>query len=122
MSLNYRNKFGYITIDESVISNIACISVMQSYGVVGLASKNAKDDFYRLLKIENMTKGVKVVVNDDRSVDIDISLFLEYGVRISVVADNIIQKVKYNVEKSLNIKVNNVNIIIQGLKNRSLNG
>ncbi|EGC84528.1 Asp23/Gls24 family envelope stress response protein [Anaerococcus hydrogenalis] len=116
MAIKYKNNYGKISISETVIANIAASSVMESYGVVGLASRSTKDGLYKLLGIENMNRGVKVVRNIDGSVSIDISLFLNYGVRIAVVCQNIIENVKYNVEHSLNVGVSNVNILVQGIR------
>lgn len=59
---------------------------------------------FELLKVESKTKGVRVRVAEN-VVDIDLSVMLEFGVRISVVADNIIEKVKYNVEKNTNLRL-----------------
>ncbi|MDO4594356.1 MAG: Asp23/Gls24 family envelope stress response protein [Tissierellia bacterium] len=116
MATSFKNKYGEVSISSTVVANLACASVMETYGVVGLASKNAKDGIYQLLGIENMRKGVKIYNNEDNSIDVKISLFLEYGVRIAVVAENIMEKVKYNIENSLDIKVRNVNILIQGIR------
>nr|WP_072537299.1 Asp23/Gls24 family envelope stress response protein [Anaerococcus mediterraneensis] len=115
MTIRYVNNLGKVTIDDSVIANIAVASVMQSYGVVGLASRSAKDGIYKLLGVNNMQRGVKVIRNDNGTVSIFISLFLEYGIRIPVVSQNIIENVKYNIENSLNVKVAEVNIFVQGI-------
>ncbi|MDO5047358.1 MAG: Asp23/Gls24 family envelope stress response protein [Anaerococcus sp.] len=115
MTIKYVNNLGKVTIDDSIITNIAVASVMKSYGVVGLASISAKDGIYKLLKINNMQKGVNVVRLDNGTINISISLFLKYGVRIPVVAQNIIENVKYNVEKSLKVSVSNVDIYVQGI-------
>ncbi|MBM0046355.1 Asp23/Gls24 family envelope stress response protein [Anaerococcus sp. mt242] len=115
MSIKYVNNLGKVTIDDSVLSNIVAATVMQSYGVVGLASQSAKDDIYQLLKLENMSKGVEIHRRDDGTLTINISIFILYGVRISVVAQNIIDNVKYTVEKSLNVRVSDVNILVQGI-------
>ncbi|MDD7463745.1 MAG: Asp23/Gls24 family envelope stress response protein [Anaerococcus sp.] len=116
MSIKYVNNYGKVTIDDSVIANIACASVMSSYGVVGLASRSTKDGIYKLLGIHNMDRGVQIERNIDGSVNVNISLILEYGVRIAVVCENIIDNVKYNIEKSLNIGVSEVNIVVQGIR------
>ncbi|KXA00066.1 hypothetical protein HMPREF3224_00309 [Anaerococcus hydrogenalis] len=116
MAIKYKNNYGKVSISETVIANIAAASVMESYGVVGLASRSTKDGLYKLLGIENMNRGVKVVRNIDGSVTIDISLFLNYGVRIAVVCQNIIENVKYNVEHSLSVGVASVNILVQGIR------
>jgi len=115
MSATITNKFGKIVIDNKVISTLAAESAQESYGIVGLAAQNTKDGIFELLGVENRAKGVNVTVNND-VVDIDLIVMMEYGVRISVVADNIIEKVKYNIEKNTHLKVNSVNIIVQGIR------
>ncbi|EGC82362.1 MULTISPECIES: Asp23/Gls24 family envelope stress response protein [Anaerococcus] len=115
MTIKYVNNLGKVTIDDSIITNIAVSTVMKSYGVVGLASASAKDGIYQLLGVNNMQKGVTVKRLDNGTIDINISLFLKYGVRIPVVCQNIIENVKYNIEKSLNVRVSNVNIFVQGI-------
>lgn len=115
MSIKYVNNLGKVTIDDSVLANIVAATVMESYGVVGLASRSAKDDIYELLGIDNISKGVEIHRNDDGTINIYISIFILYGVRIAVVSQNIIDNVKYVVEKSLNVRVNQVNILVQGI-------
>ncbi len=115
MTIKYVNNYGKVTIDDSVISNIIAATVMESYGVVGLARRSAKDDIYELLRLENMAKGVEIQKKDDGTIDVYISIFVLYGVRIAVVAQNIIDNVKYKLEKSLNVRVNQVNILVQGI-------
>ena len=115
MTIKYVNNLGKVTIDDSIITNIAVSTVMKSYGVVGLASVSAKDGIYQLLGVNNMQKGVHIKRLDNGTISINISLFLKYGVRIPVVCQNLIENVKYNIEKSLNVRVSNVNIFVQGI-------
>ncbi|NLJ78975.1 MAG: Asp23/Gls24 family envelope stress response protein [Tissierellia bacterium] len=115
MSAKTDNEYGYINIDENVIATIAGLSAMEGYGIVGMASKNATDGFFELLKWENLSKGVKVTT-ERGEVAISLHVILEYGVRISVVAENIIEKVKFNVENLTGLTVNKVNIYVQGIR------
>jgi len=62
-----------------------------------------------------MSKGVEIHRKDDGTIVINISIFILYGVRIAVVAQNIIDNVKYTVEKSLNVRVSEVNVLVQGI-------
>ncbi|HLS54257.1 MAG TPA: Asp23/Gls24 family envelope stress response protein [Tissierellaceae bacterium] len=116
MAINYKNNYGKVSISETVIANIAASSAMESYGVVGLASRSTKDGIYKLLGLENMNRGVEVSRNINGTVTINISLILNYGVRIAVVCQNIIENVKYNIEQSLNVGVDSVNILVQGVR------
>ena len=109
------NEYGYVNIDDSVIATIAGLSAMESYGIVGMASKNATDGFFELLKWDNLSKGVKIYT-DGNEVAINLHVILEFGMRISVVAENIIEKVKFNVENLTGLKVSKVNVYVQGIR------
>jgi uncharacterized alkaline shock family protein YloU len=47
---------------------------------------------------------------------IDLYVIIEYGIRISEVAHNIMRNVKFRVEKSLGVPVAQVNVHVQGLR------
>ena len=115
MPAKTNNEYGYINIEDNVIATIAGLSAMESYGIVGMASKNATDGFFELLKWDNLSKGVKVYTNG-YEVEIDLHVILEYGMRISVVAENIIEKVKFNVENLTGLTVKKINVYVQGIR------
>jgi len=115
MSIKVNNKHGNINIDDQVIASLSGISAMECYGIVGMSSKNATDGFFELLKKENITKGVKVTTEDNK-LTIDLYVVLQYGVKISTVAENIISKVKYSIEKYSELEVDSVNINVQGVR------
>lgn len=115
MIATIKNKLGRIIISEKVITTLAARSASETYGIVGLAAQNVKDGIYELLRVENNTKGVTVRINNDK-VEIDLTVIMEYGVRIAVVAENIIDKIKYNIESNTNLKVESVNVIVQGIR------
>jgi uncharacterized alkaline shock family protein YloU len=115
MSIKMNTEYGYIEFTDELISSIAGNATMECYGVVGMASKRAADGLWELLKRENLSKGVKIAsVGDD--INIDIYIIVEYGTRISVIADNIIQKVKYTLEGLTGIKVQKVTVYVQGIR------
>ena len=114
MSSKFKNDYGTISIDDNVLATIAGLSAMECYGIVGMASKNATDGFFELVRWENLSKGVKVYTQD-QEVSVDLHVILQYGVRITVVAANIIEKVKYNLENYTGLKVNKINVLVQGI-------
>ena len=63
MSVKIENNLGVISIDEEVVARVAGCAAMDCYGIVGMAAKNVKDDIFQLLKVESLTKGIKVYVN-----------------------------------------------------------
>lgn len=115
MSAKVENSIGNIYINSDVISTISGAAAIECYGLVGMASKSATDGIVRLLKKEHLNKGVKVQT-EDNSVIIDLYVIIQYGTKISVVAKNIIEKVKYNVENQTGMIVKSVNIHIEGVR------
>ncbi|CDM69069.1 putative alkaline shock protein [Clostridium bornimense] len=113
--MNINNENGNIIYSDEVIANIVGISTMECYGVVGMASKSPKDGLWELLKGENLSKGVKVNCKDE-ILNIEIYIIVEYGTKISVIANNIIQKVKYNVENLTGLKVSTITVNVQGVR------
>ena len=109
------NNLGSIMIDDYVLTSIAGVSTMECYGVVGMAAKSAAGGLVELLKREQSGKGVKVYTEENQ-ITIDIFVIVEFGTRISVVANNIIAKVKYNIEHLTGMNVKKVNINVQGVR------
>lgn len=115
MSVKFENELGTIILDSDVISTIAGYSALQSYGIVGMASKNKKEGIFELLKLDYISKGINVNIVDDE-VSVDMNVILEYGMQIEVVAQNIVDNVKYNIKKLTGLDVEHVNVIVQGVR------
>lgn len=115
MSINLTSEFGIISIQSNVIAAIAGYSALNSYGIVGMARKSTKEGIFELLKMDNITKGIMVNLQENEIV-VDLHVILEYGVQISVVAQNIVDAVKYNVKLMTGLEVDNVNVIVQGIR------
>ncbi|MDR5658311.1 Asp23/Gls24 family envelope stress response protein [Serpentinicella sp. ANB-PHB4] len=109
------NNLGIVTIDDHVLASIAGVSAMECYGLVGMAAKSTAGGLVELLKRDQLSKGVKVQTEEDEIV-IDLFVIVEFGTRISVVATNIIEKVKYNIENLTGMSVKKVNINVQGVR------
>lgn len=115
MNIKINSDLGEITIDKDVIARIAGSSAIECYGLVGMVSKSQETRFSKFVKPENLTKGVIVDIIDDEIV-IDMYVIVQFATKISVVAENIIQKVKYNVEKQTGLTVARVNINIESVR------
>lgn len=108
-------RLGSIEISPVAIASIASQTVLECYGVVGMASHTLRNGLAELLPTDAPRKGVEVELKDDR-IAIDLYVIMEYGVRVSEVAHNIMQSVKFNVEKALGVPVAEVNVHVQGLR------
>lgn len=115
MTAKLENDLGVISIHYEVIARIAGYAAIDCYGIVGMAAKNVKDGLVQLLKLESLTKGIKMRVNANK-VSLDLHIIVEYGTNISAIADNIMSTVKYSVEEYAGLEVEDVNIFVDGVR------
>lgn len=115
MPSKFSNEYGNIIINEEVIAQISGMTAMECYGIVGMAARNVKDGIVQLLKGENLTRGIAVRLNDNKA-NIDFHIIVEYGTKISAVADNLMSTVKYKVQDALGIEVESIKIFIEGVR------
>jgi uncharacterized alkaline shock family protein YloU len=81
---------------------------------VGLAPKNLADGIVHTITREPM-RGVSVRYNGE-DIDIEINVIVEYGTRITSVADSVANTVRFHVEKALGLRVNGVSVHVAGLR------
>ena len=105
---------GRIEVLPNAIHTIAVQAVYECYGVRGLASPRLHNGQAIILSAEQSNQGVQVHVVNDQIV-VEIFVALEYGLRMSEIAHNIMSSVKFSIEKMLGVPVAQVNINIQGL-------
>lgn len=116
MTVEKKTNYGSISVSEEAVASLAGGVITESYGVVGMASKQIlKDGWAELLKKENYTKGV-VVRNGKAGLEIDLYIVVSFGVKISEVVTEAQKKVKYMLEKSLSQEVVQVNVFVQGVR------
>lgn len=108
------SSYGSIHVSPRAVATIAYQAVRESYGVVGLTSKNLVNGLTNAL-VKDPTHGVEVHF-DGESISIDLYIIIEYGTRIKSVANSVSNSVKYHVEKTLGMPVKAVNVHVQGLR------
>jgi len=118
MTIRVENEIGTIDINSDVVATIAGASAIECYGLVGMASRSTTNGIVNLLKRENLSKGVNIKMEEE-GISIDLYVIIQFGTKISVVAENIIELVKYNVENQTGLKVLNVNLHIEGVRVQS---
>ncbi len=115
MGKEITNILGKVDISEEVIATIAGIAAVECYGLVGMASRKISDGFVELLGRESLSKGVQVRIENNEVV-IDVFIIVSYGVRISEVAHNVMEKVRFSVEQMTGLPVALVNVNVQGVR------
>ena len=107
---------GSIAIDNEVIAQYAGAVAMECFGVVGMAGVNVKEGLARLLKRDNMTRGIQVIVLPGRKLRLIFHVIVAYGVSIMAVADNLIDNVKYKVEEFTGMEIEKIDIFVEGVR------
>jgi len=108
------NILGSIHISTRAIASISYQAAIRSYGVVGLASKNIVEGLTNRI-VKDPTHGIEVEYQDEE-INIDVYIIVQYGTRIKSVAASVANTVRYQVEKSLGIPINEVNVHVQGIR------
>ncbi|WP_455714294.1 Asp23/Gls24 family envelope stress response protein [Anaerosporobacter sp.] len=115
MKGHMNTQMGEIMIDNEVIAKYAGSAAVECFGIVGMASVNVKDGLVRLLKRDNLSHGVNVII-EDNNLTIDMHIIVAYGVSISAVTDNLISNVIYKVEEFTGMKVEKINVFVEGVR------
>jgi len=116
MGKEIRTQYGLIHISKEVIANLAGIATTECFGIVGMVSSRIfSDGISELLGKEALSKGVEVAIKDD-VLQIRVNVVVGYGTRVSVIATNVIENVKYIVEKHTGLTVDKVDVYVQGVR------
>lgn len=105
---------GKIEVLPNAIHTITVDATLSCYGVLGLAEPHLRYGHAVILPASHNNRGVKLRIADDQ-ITVDVFVVLEYGLRLSEIANNIMGRVKFAIEHMLGIPVAGVNINIQGL-------
>lgn len=105
---------GKIEVLPNAIHSIAVRAITECYGVVGITAPRLHNGRAVLLPPEQCNQGVRVHLVDEQII-IEVYVALEYGLRITEIAHNIMSSVKFSIEKMLGTPVSQVNVNVQGL-------
>ena len=108
-------QLGAVIIDPEVIAKYAGSVAVECFGIVGMAMVNVRDGIVKLLRGDNLTRGVNVQINDNR-ITLSFHVIVSYGVSISAVSDNLISNVKYKVEEFTGMSIEKINIFVVGVR------
>ena len=103
-----------IKISDDVVAVIAGVAVSEVPGVAGMAGGFAGGISEVFSGKKNLAKGIKVDI-EESTTKIDVNIIVEYGSRIPDVAFEIQNRVKKAVENMTGLKVEEVNVHVQGV-------
>ncbi len=114
--MKIENELGFIDISRKAIADIVSYTVMNCYGVVGMSRSIGREELLEILTGSLASHGVIIRNVPGNMIDIDVFVIIEQSVKVSVVAENIIDAIKYAVEQQTQIKVHKVDVNIVGIR------
>lgn len=107
---------GKIEVSPLAVASLASEAVLGCYGVVGMAPAGTlREGLVEILQREAGHRGVEVRVREGE-IAVDLYVVVEYGTRISEVAHNIMEAVKFRLERALGMPIAEVNVHVQDLR------
>jgi len=113
--IRQENENGSVNISTSVYTDIAGTAAVNCMGVKGMAARSVKDGVYHLLRMESMSKGVRVEFHEEGDISIELHIMVGDGVNLTAIGNAIIEEVGYMVEKCTGTKVRAVHVYIDSL-------
>ena len=107
--------YGEVTIDNEVLAKVTGVTAVECYGIVGMAMVNMTSGIAKLLRGDNITKGISLEV-DDNVMNIELHIIIEYGVNIKAVTDNLISTVAYKLETFSGLKVGHIDVFVEDVR------
>ena len=107
------DELGNIHISEEVLAVIAAAAVFEVEGIGGLAA-NLGTDLAELLGKKNLSRGIRIQVEDDH-VMVDLGILVKYGFTIPDVARAVQEAVAGSIEATSGLTVAAVNVTVGGV-------
>ena len=104
---------GNIKISDEVVATIASVATKEVSGIAGL-NLSFTDEIVSKFGKKNAPKSIKITQNNE-NITIDISVVVNYGVRIPDVSWEVQENVKKSVELMSGLNVDKVNVIVAGV-------
>src|SRR5258706_16321045 len=90
---------GRITIGDGVVAEVVGLTVLECYGVVGMAGKRVVHGVARLLRQESPAAGVEVERGADGDVSGAVHVVMENGLNLAEVSESLRTRGGYEVER-----------------------
>ena len=118
MSIEQKTQLGSIHISLEAIATVVATAALECYGVVGLAKKNSVlDEMAKLLNQNDFSKGI-FVKKEKQTFSVDLYLIVASGVKITEIVTEVQKKVRYDLEKTFQMKFSLINVFVQSIHTR----
>ena len=109
-----RTDLGSVRIHKDVIASIASLASLEIEGVKKIGG-DLKANIYELLG-KKEKKGIKVEIDRNDEVRLDVPLVVRYGHNVTDVARNVQENVQQSLEKMTNLSIKEINVNVQRIE------
>ena len=113
--IRHENTNGSVNVSTNVYTEIVGTAATNCFGVKGMAARSLTDGVYHLLRMESLSKGVRVHFHEDGTISIDLHIVVDNNVNLNAVGASIIEQVRYEVTKCTGTEVRAVNVYIDSM-------
>ncbi len=106
---------GSMVVTDKALADLVGLTVLECYGVVGMASPNLRQGVASILSRERIRQGIRVNQDGDE-LHIKLYVIIEYGLNVAEVAGNVRSQVAYTIQKMLGRPATTLRIYVQGVR------
>ncbi|MFY9140908.1 MAG: Asp23/Gls24 family envelope stress response protein [Thermacetogeniaceae bacterium] len=115
MSNTRQTEYGNIEITSEALAAIAGAAAVRCFGIVGMVPRGFRQGVSEILGGDAASRGVEVK-QDGSDVIIDLYVVMAYGVNIAQVAQNVMETVRYEIEKMTGLRPAEINVNVTGVR------
>ena len=115
MSNTQQTEYGKIEITSEALAAIAGAAAVRCFGIVGMVPRGFRQGVSEILGGDAASRGVEVKL-DGSDVIIDLYVVMAYGVNIAQVAQNVMETVRYEIEKMTGLRPVEINVNVTGIR------
>ena len=119
--IKYENPNGYIEITNNYFARLVGNAAQSCFGVTRMVNANPVQTIKYAIKsrvdgvdLDTSNQGV-TIKSVNGALVVDLSIAVSYGVNINASADSIVNKVRYTIESTTDLKVSEVNVHVEGI-------
>ncbi len=110
-----RTELGMIRLHKNVVASISAIAAIEVEGV-GRIGGDFKSGFLEFIGIKKLLPAIKVQIDKNEEVRVEIPLVIKYGYNIPEISSRVQESVRTALEKMTNINIRDININVQGIE------
>jgi uncharacterized alkaline shock family protein YloU len=104
-------------VSDDALATVIGLAAHEVPGVVGMAPTSLGEGIRRILGVSQADEGVEIARSGDgrEHADVEIHVVVAYGVNIPVVAESVVQRVRYAARHYAGVQVDDVQVHVAGV-------